>query len=156
MAQNSWVTKLPGSWPPQAEHNRALTLLVLQVVPGTGVVGEGGQKWNSPVCPSSHNGQTGLGQNTSAHSISAASRVATVSQSRGSTQVSTGAQGNAQNTGDPSALQCFRCQGWGHMARECATLSKELNKDRGTEEMQSNPHITQPVNSQHSLPDPDP
>ena len=35
-------------------------------------------------CPSSNNGQTGLGQNTSTHSSSAARRVATASQSRGS------------------------------------------------------------------------
>ena len=94
---------------------------------------------NTPVCPSSHNGWTGLGQNSSTHSSSAASRVATASQSRGSTQASTGAQGNAQNTKDSSALQCFRCQGWGHMARECATSAKPLNKDGGTEGMQSNP-----------------
>ena len=88
---------------------------------------------NTPVCPSSHNGRTGLGQNTFAHHSSAASRVATASQSRGSTQGSTGAQGNAQNTKDPNGLQCFRCQGWDHMARECATPAKPLNKDRGNQ-----------------------
>ena len=82
---------------------------------------------NTPVHPSSHNGQTGLGQNTFAHSSSAASRVATASQSRGSTQASTGAQGNANS----SALQCFGCQGWGHMARECSTPAKPLNKKGG-------------------------
>ena len=38
---------------------------------------------NTPVNPSSHNGQTDLGQNTATHSSSAASRVATASQSRG-------------------------------------------------------------------------
>ena len=84
---------------------------------------------STPVHPSSHNGQTGLGQNTSTGSSSAASRIATASQSRGSTQELTGAQGNAQNVKDSTALQCFRCQGWGHMARECATPSKLLNKD---------------------------
>ena len=57
--------------------------------------GRGWMDRNTSVCPSSHNGQTGLGQNTSTHSSSAASRVATASQSRGSTQASTGAQGNA-------------------------------------------------------------
>ena len=84
---------------------------------------------NTPVHPSSHNGWTGLGQNTFAHSSTAASRVATASQSRGSTQASTGAQGNAQNPKDSSALQCFRCQGWCHMARKYATPAKPLNKD---------------------------
>ena len=38
---------------------------------------------NAPVCPSFHNGQTGLGQNTPAGSSSAAIRIATASQSRG-------------------------------------------------------------------------
>ena len=40
--------------------------------------GRGWTDRNTPVHPSSHNGQTGLGQNTSAHSSSATSRVATV------------------------------------------------------------------------------
>ena len=64
--------------------------------------GRGQTDRNTPICPSSHNGQTGLGQTTSTCSSSAASRVATASQSRGSTQASTGAQGNAQN----ARLQC--------------------------------------------------
>ena len=41
--------------------------------------GRGQTDRNTPVCPSSHNGHTGLGQNTSAHSSSAASRVGTAS-----------------------------------------------------------------------------
>ena len=53
--------------------------------------GRGQMDRNTPVHCSSHNGQTGLGQNTSTCSSSAASRVATASQSRGSTQASTGA-----------------------------------------------------------------
>ena len=101
--------------------------------------GRGWTDRNTPAHPSSHNGQTGLGQSTSACSSSAASRVATASQSRGSTQAPTGALGNAQNTKDPNALQCFRCQAWGHMARECATPAKLLNKDGGAKGIQSNP-----------------
>ena len=65
------------------------------------------------------------------HSSSIAGRVTTASQGRGGTQASKGAQGNAQSTKDPSTLQCFRCQGWGHMARECATPAKLLNRDGG-------------------------
>ena len=90
--------------------------------------GRGQMDRSTPVCPSSHNGQTGLGQNTSNCSSSAAGRVTTASLARGSTQAPTGAKGNAQNAKDFSALQCFRCQGWGHMTRECATPSKLLNK----------------------------
>ena len=91
--------------------------------------GRGQMDRNTPVCPHSHNGHTGLGKNTAACSSSAVSRVTTASQDRGSTLAPTGAQGNAQNVKDSSGLQCFRCQGWGHMARECATLAKPLNKD---------------------------
>ena len=95
--------------------------------------GRGQMDRNTPAHPSSHNGQTGLGQNTSTCSSSAASRVTTASQSRGSTQAPTGTLGNAQNMKDPNALQCFRCQGWGNMARECTTLAKPLNKDVGNQ-----------------------
>ena len=42
------------------------------------------------------------------------------------------------------------------MARECATPAKPLNKDGGTKGMQSNPHIIQSINLQHSLPEPNP
>ena len=101
--------------------------------------GRGQMDRSTPAHPSSQNGQTCLGQSTSTCNSSAASRVATASQSRGSTQALTGATGNAQNMKDPNALQCFRCQGWGNMARECATLAKPLNKDGGTKGMQSNP-----------------
>ena len=101
--------------------------------------GRGRMDRNTPVCPSSHNGPTGLGQNTFTHSSSVAGRVTTASQGRGSTQVSTGAQGNALNTKDSGSLQCLRCQGWGHMARELAGLAKPLNRDGRTKGMQSNP-----------------
>ena len=119
--------------------------------------GRGQMDRNTPAHPSSHNGWTGLGQNTSACSSSAASRVATASQSKGSTQALTGAQGNIQNAKDSSTLQCFRCQQWGHMARECATLAKPLNKYGGElMECGQTPHNTQSINLQHSLPDPNP
>ena len=83
--------------------------------------GRGQVDRSSPTHPSSHNGWTGLGQTASAHSSSAASRESTDSQRRGNTWAQNGAQGDAQSTRDSKFLQCFRCQGWGHMARECAT-----------------------------------
>ena len=70
--------------------------------------------------------------------------------------MSTGAQGNAQNTKDPSTLQCLRCEGWGHMTRECATLAKPLNRMGEPRECSQTPHSTHPVNLQHSLSDSDP
>ena len=116
--------------------------------------GKGQMDRNTPVCPSSHIVQTVLGQSTSTCSSSAASRVTTASQSRESTQAPTGALGNGQNMKDPNALQCFRCQGWGNIARECATPAKLLNKNGGAKGMQSNP-LPATVNK-HSLPDPEP
>ena len=66
--------------------------------------GRGWMDRNTPVHPSSNNGQTGLDQNTTTCSSSAASRVTTASQSRGSTQAPTGAQGNAKHVKDSSGL----------------------------------------------------
>ena len=97
---------------------------------------------NTPTHPSSHNGWTGLGQITSACSSSAASWVNTAPQGRGNTQTQNGTQSNAQNTRDPNSLQCFWCQGWGHMARECTTPAKTLNKDGGPKGMWSDPPPT--------------
>ena len=88
---------------------------------------------NTPTHPSSHKDWTALGQTTSACSSSAASGVSTAFQGRENTQAPNGTQSNAQNTRDPNLLQCFQCQGWGHMARECATLAKALNKDGGNQ-----------------------
>ena len=94
--------------------------------------GRGQVDRNTPVCPSSHNGQTGWGQTASICSSSAANRESTESQRRGNIQAQNGAQGGAQSTRESNTLQCFRCQGWGHMSRECSTPAKTLNKDRGT------------------------
>ena len=87
---------------------------------------------NTLIHPSSHNGQTDLGQTASVCSFSAANRESADSQQRGNIWVQNGAQGGAQNTKDSNSLQCFRCQGWGYMARECTTLAKMLNQDGGT------------------------
>ena len=94
--------------------------------------GKGWMDRNTPGHPSSHNGQTGLGQTTSAHSISASHGTGTTSQGQGqNTQGSKDSQGSTSNRKDPSSLQCFRCQGWGLMAWECTTAAKTLNQSRG-------------------------
>ena len=69
--------------------------------------GRGQTDRNTPTHPSSHNGWTGLGQTTSAHSSSAASWVGTTSQGRGNTQGPNGSQSNAQTMKDTNLLQCF-------------------------------------------------
>ena len=51
--------------------------------PGHRGHGRGWMDRNTPTHPSAHNGQTGLGQTTSAHSSSASSRVGTVPQGDG-------------------------------------------------------------------------
>ena len=95
--------------------------------------GRGQVDRNTPVYPSSHNGQTGLGQTASIHSSSATNKESAESQQRGNIQAQNGAQGGAQSTRDSNTLQCSRCQGWGHMVRECTTPAKTLNKDGGTQ-----------------------
>ena len=88
---------------------------------------------------SSHNGQTGLDQTTSACNPCAGSRIGTVPQGKGNTWGPIDGWGSVQIMKDPNLLQCFRCQGWGHMARDCATPAKTLNRDGGTKGMQPNP-----------------
>ena len=101
--------------------------------------GRGQMDRNTPVCPSSHNGWTGLGQTTSICSSSITNREGIESPCKGNMRVQNGVQGGAQSTRYSNSLQCFRCQGWGHMARECATLAKALNRDGGPRGMQPNP-----------------
>ena len=94
--------------------------------------GRGQVDRNTPVHTSSHNGWTGLGQTASICSFSTTNRKSTEFQRKGTMWAQNSTQGGAQSTRDSNTLQCFRCQSWGHMARECTTLSKMLNKDRGT------------------------
>ena len=90
--------------------------------------GRGQADRNIPACPNSHYGQTGLGQSTSACGISAGQGTGTTNQSQGKAQGSKGGQGSISNKKDPSSLQCFICQGCGHMAQECVTPAKLLNQ----------------------------
>ena len=106
--------------------------------PGHRGCGRGWMDRNTPTHPSSHTGHTGPGQTTSTHSSSSSSRVGTVTQGRGITQRPKDGQGSVQSMEDPGLLQCFWCQGWGHMGRECASPAKTLNRDGGTKGMQPN------------------
>ena len=67
-----------------------------------------------------------------------------------------GVQGGTQSNQGSNPLQCFRCQGWGHMARECVTPAALLNREGGPNGMWSNPLQQPTVSSKHSLLDPEP
>ena len=78
--------------------------------------GRGQTDQNVSVCPNSHNGQNGLGQ-TSAHSSSITNRMGAKSPHKGNPNVQNSVQGGTQGAQSSSSLQCFRCQGWGHMVK---------------------------------------
>ena len=94
--------------------------------------GRGQTDRNTPACPSSYNCPTGLSQTTSARSSSITNQGGAESPCKGNQHVQNGIQGGTQGNCGSSSLQCFRCQGWGHMARECATLATPLNQEGGT------------------------
>ena len=94
--------------------------------------GRGWTDRNTSVWPNSHNGQTGLGQ-TSTCSSSITNRTGAESPHMGNPNVQNSVQGSTQGTQSSSSLQCYRCQVWGHMARECATPAAQLNREGGTQ-----------------------
>ena len=116
----------------------------------------------TPGHPSSHNSWTGLGQTTPHHStLTGCGTGATISRNQGQSSQGTNARHEGTtNRRDPNSLQCFRCQGWGHMARECLTPATALNQSRGIRGNVAHPHWQQPqqptVGSQHSLSNPRP
>ena len=99
--------------------------------------GRGRTDRNTSVCPNSQNGWTGLGQ-TSACSSSIVNKTSAESPHRGNQNMQTSVQGGTQGAQSSSSLQCFRCQGWDHMARECTTPAMQLNREGGPKGMQSN------------------
>ena len=94
--------------------------------------GRGQTDRNTPVHPSSHNSQTGLGQTTSICSSSITNRGGIESPYKGNQWAQNGVQGGTQSNWGSNSLQCFGCQGWGHMARECAALATALNREGET------------------------
>ena len=53
---------------------------------------------------------------------------------------------------EPSSLQCFRYQGWGHMAWECATPAKTLNQSGGNQGNVPQPPTGTSYSSQQYVP----
>ena len=94
--------------------------------------GRGRTGRHTPVCPNSHNGQTGLGQ-TSTCSSSVVNKSSAESPHKGNQNMQTNIQSGTQGAQGSSSLQCYRCQGWGQMARECATPAMQLNRKGGTQ-----------------------
>ena len=118
-------------------------------------MGEDRQTRNTSVGPNFHNGQTGLGQ-TSTHSSSVTNRTGAKSPHRGNQNAQNSVQGGTQGAQSSSSPQCFRCQGWGHMARECATPAAPVKQGRGNpRECGQTPLQSSTVSSKHSLCDPE-
>ena len=94
--------------------------------------GRGQTERYTPVHPNSHNGRTGLGQTTT-RSSSIVNKSSAKSPCKGNQNMQTSIQSGTQGARGPSSLQCYRCQGWGHMARECTTPAMQLNKEGETQ-----------------------
>ena len=95
--------------------------------------GRGCTDRGTPSFPSSHNGQTGLGQTTPDHSTpTGCGRGVTISRNQGQSSQGTSArhEGTTKWKG-PNSPQYFRCQDWGHMAWECPTPATALNQSGG-------------------------
>ena len=91
----------------------------------------------------SHNGRGGPGQTTVAHSLLTGCWAGN-SGNGGNDQGNQGPSARREGTGngqDPNSLQCFRCKGWGHMARECPTPVLALNQPRGNQENVAHPPL---------------
>ena len=109
--------------------------------------------------PSSHNSWTSLGQTVPDCSTPTGHGAATTinrNQWQNSQWANARHEGTA-NRRDPNSLQCFRCQGCGHMAWECPTATTALNQSGELRECGPTSHQHQPqhptVGPQHSLPD---
>ena len=79
---------------------------------------------------------------------------------KGNQNVQTNEQDSTQGARRSSSLQCYRCQGWGHMARECATPVAPLNREGGLwnalGECSQTPLQSCAIKTKHSLHNPEP
>ena len=118
--------------------------------------GRGWTDRHTPVCPNSHNGWTGLGQ-TSACSSSVLNKFSAKSPCKGNQNMQTSVQSSMQGARGSSSLQCYRCQGWVHMAKECTAPTMQLNREGGDPgECSQTPLQSHAVKSKHSLCNPEP
>ena len=101
--------------------------------------GRGQTDRNTPACPSSHNGQTGLGQNTPTCSSSAESRIASASQSRGITKHQQVPRAMPKMQKTPVLCNALDARAGVIWLGSVQLWQSHLNKDGGTKGMWSNP-----------------
>ena len=130
---------------------------MLPIAQGTGVVGEDGLTGNTPVHPSSHNGQTGLGQTTSIYSSSITNRGGIESPHKGNQHAQNGVQGGAQSNQGSNSLAMLQVSGLGPHGQGVCNSGCTIKQGRGDPRECSQTPIQQPtVSSKHSLSDPEP
>ena len=136
--------------------------LVCQVAPWERGHRRGCNSSSTPSNLNFHIDRGGPGQMTPAHSLLTGCRAGNNGNGdngQGNPGPSARREGTA-NCQNPNSLQCFRCQRWGHMARESPTPVLALHQPRGTEGIWLTAHLWQPpqptVGPSHYHPHPRP
>ena len=112
---------------------RAAAQPVPQTAPEREAMRRGWTNRGTSSCTSSHNCQTGLGQTVPDHSTPTGFGTGTTisrNQGQGSQGTNTRCECTV-NRRDNNSLQCFRCQGWGHMAQEWPIPDAAINQSGG-------------------------
>ena len=119
--------------------------------------GRGRMDRNTPIHPSSHNGWTGLGQNTFAHSSSITGRVNHCFTRKGKYPNINRCTGQCPKYKRLQHSAMFQVPGLGSYGKGVCNSSKAIKQVQGEpRECGQTRCSTHPVNLQHSLPDLDP
>ena len=94
--------------------------------------GRGQADRNTPICPSSHNGQTWPGSNGFCLQFLSCKQRKLWSSMKGEYMDIEWCTGWCSEHKGLQLVTMLQMPDWGHMARECTTPAKTLNQDRGT------------------------